>query len=256
MAARRVSSAEIARSTTSSDRPRLAWAARTRSGSSRRRPGVDHGMRLSARRTAPHTRSQPPAVRPRMRRGSRRAGKTSVLDRPREITLSWAALCLALFAGLAWAVTGERTPLGPLDDVGRQLEGWADDHDALRSVLRFVEDVVQHSSRSLVLTLVLAALLVARRSPAGGDLRRPGGVLDLGHHHPGQGRDRPRAAGVAGHGRPGRQPVVPVGAHLLERRADGGPLRARRACWSVARRCAGWSTSLCALEVASSGPTA
>ena len=84
-------------------------------------------MRLSARRTAPHTRSRRPPSALRMRRRSRRPGiLTPVLDRPRKITLAWAALFLGLSALLALAVTGERTPLGPLDDLGRQLEDWAD----------------------------------------------------------------------------------------------------------------------------------
>ena len=33
-----------------------------------------------------------------------------VLDRPRNITLSWAALFLAIFGGLAWAVTPGTRP--------------------------------------------------------------------------------------------------------------------------------------------------
>jgi hypothetical protein len=67
------------------------------------------------------------------------AGKIrTVLDRPRLITLSWAALCLALFGGLTWAVTGVRQPLGALDEEGRDLEAWARQHDGLISVLRFV----------------------------------------------------------------------------------------------------------------------
>ena len=85
-----------------------------------------------------------------------------MLDRPRKITLAWAALFLGLSALLAFAVTGERTPLGPLDDLGRQLEDWADEHDALREVLRFIETWLNQLP-ILVLTLVLAALLVARR---------------------------------------------------------------------------------------------
>ena len=98
-----------------------------------------------------------------MRRGSRRPGiLTPVLDRPRKITLAWAALFLGLSALLALAVTGERTPLGPLDDLGRQLEDWADEHDALREVLRFIETWLNQLP-ILVLTLVLAALLVARQ---------------------------------------------------------------------------------------------
>ena len=102
-----------------------------------------------------------------MRRRSRRPGiLTPVLDRPRKITLAWAALFLGLSALLALAVTGERTPLGPLDDLGRQLEDWADEHDALREVLRFIETWLNQLP-ILVLTLVLAALLVAPRAAPG-----------------------------------------------------------------------------------------
>ena len=86
---------------------------------------------------------------------------TPVLDRPRVIILSWAALFLALFGVLGWAVTGERAPLGGLDDVGRRLEDWADDHSTLRHVLRFVE-VWFNTVPVAVATLVLVVLLVAR----------------------------------------------------------------------------------------------
>ena len=85
-----------------------------------------------------------------------------MLDRPRVLTLSWAALCLALFGGLTWAVTGERAPLGFVDDYGRSLEGWAKDHDALVSVLRFVE-VWFNTGPVAAATLVVAGLLVLRR---------------------------------------------------------------------------------------------
>jgi YegS/Rv2252/BmrU family lipid kinase len=86
---------------------------------------------------------------------------TPVLDRPRVITLSWAALFLALFGGLGWAVTGERAPLGGLDDLGRRLEDWADEHSTLRHVLRFVE-VWFNTVPLAVATLALVALLLVR----------------------------------------------------------------------------------------------
>ena len=85
----------------------------------------------------------------------------AVLDRPRKLTLSWAAVFLALFGALAWAVTGERTPLGRVDDLGRRLEDWADEHDTLRAVLRFIE-VWFNTVPVLAATLVVALLLVAR----------------------------------------------------------------------------------------------
>ncbi len=87
---------------------------------------------------------------------------TPVLDRPPKLTLSWAAVFLALFGALAWAVTGERTPLGRVDDLGRMLEDWADEHDTLRAVLRFIE-VWFNQVPVLVATLVIALLLVTRR---------------------------------------------------------------------------------------------
>jgi YegS/Rv2252/BmrU family lipid kinase len=84
-----------------------------------------------------------------------------VLDRPRVITLSWAALCLALFAGLAWAVTGDRAPLGAVDDWGRRLEDWTDDQDSLRAVLRFVE-IWFNTGPVLVATAVVVVLMLLR----------------------------------------------------------------------------------------------
>ncbi len=84
-----------------------------------------------------------------------------MLDRPRVIILSWAALCLALFAGLAWAVTGDRAPLGSLDDWGRRLEEWTNGHDSFRAVLRFVE-VWFNTGPVLAATLVLVVLMLLR----------------------------------------------------------------------------------------------
>ncbi len=78
------------------------------------------------------------------------------------ITLSWAGLCLALFAALAWAVTGDRAPLGEVDDWGRRLEEWADGHGTLMSFLRFVETWF-NSGPVLIATLVVMVLMLVRR---------------------------------------------------------------------------------------------
>jgi YegS/Rv2252/BmrU family lipid kinase len=84
-----------------------------------------------------------------------------VLDRPRRITLSWAAVFLAVFAGLAVAVTHDRAPLERLDDLGRRAEDWADGHAKLIDFLRFVE-VATALVPVLVATLVVVVLLVVR----------------------------------------------------------------------------------------------
>jgi YegS/Rv2252/BmrU family lipid kinase len=84
-----------------------------------------------------------------------------VLDRPRVITLSWAAFFLALFGGLAVAVTQDRAPLDPFDGLGRRAEDWADEHEGLRHVLRFVE-VWFNTGPLAVATLVLVVLLFVR----------------------------------------------------------------------------------------------
>ncbi len=60
IASRRAASAARARSTTSPERPRLAWAARTRSGSSRRIRGSIMVARLLVTRDGPHPRSRTP----------------------------------------------------------------------------------------------------------------------------------------------------------------------------------------------------
>jgi YegS/Rv2252/BmrU family lipid kinase len=86
---------------------------------------------------------------------------TRVLDRPRVIKLWWAALFLACFAILLLAVSRDRAPLDPLDDLGRRLEDWADEHATLIDSLRFVE-VWFNTVPVLVATLVLALWLLLR----------------------------------------------------------------------------------------------
>ena len=44
-----------------------------------------------------------------------------------------------LFAALAVGVSTEWTGLMDLDDIGRDLQGWADDQDGLHGVLRVIE---------------------------------------------------------------------------------------------------------------------
>jgi YegS/Rv2252/BmrU family lipid kinase len=86
-----------------------------------------------------------------------------VLDRPRVISLSWAALCLALFGVLTWAVTQKRAPLQPLDDVGKRGEGWSTGvGHSLHPTLIFIEDAF-NTIPMTVATIVVAGLLLLRR---------------------------------------------------------------------------------------------
>ena len=97
-----------------------------------------------------------------MREGPRGPGiLTPVLDRPRVITLSWAAACLALFGLLTWAVTRDRSPLDRLDELGRKAEDWADDHETLQHVLRWVE-IGFNTIPVMVATIVIVVLLLVR----------------------------------------------------------------------------------------------
>ena len=116
--ARRAASAASARSTTSSDSPRLAWAARTRSGSSRRMRGSIMGRGYPGR----------PSARAREIRRLRACAdgilRAGVLDRPRAIVLSWAALCFVAVRRCS------RSPSSPdgrwlvdIDDRGESARG-------------------------------------------------------------------------------------------------------------------------------------
>ena len=81
-----------------------------------------------------------------------------MLDRPRVITLLWAALSLALFAVLTLMVTQDRSPLEALDTFGRRAEDWADGHHALQQTLRFIEDAF-NTIPMAIYTAVIAGLL-------------------------------------------------------------------------------------------------
>lgn len=84
-----------------------------------------------------------------------------MLDRPRVLALSWAALCFALFGLLAWAVVSDWSVLVDLDDRGRSTEAWAVHETWLRRPLRGVE-IAFGTVAMTVYTVLLAGMLVRR----------------------------------------------------------------------------------------------
>ena len=117
------SSAASARSTTSADRPRLAWAARTRSGSSRSSRGRSSRSRLVGGREASGM-----SVRPRVQ-GYPQGDPgilARVLDRPRHVTLALGRPFLRRSSPLL-ALTGrpqDRVPARPASTTwGRNARG-------------------------------------------------------------------------------------------------------------------------------------
>ena len=84
-----------------------------------------------------------------------------MLDAPRRIPLLWAVLCLLAFAALAWAVTGDRSPLDQVDQWGRTSEDWADDNGSLVRALRIIE-LGFNTIGMTILTLLAAVWLFAR----------------------------------------------------------------------------------------------
>jgi YegS/Rv2252/BmrU family lipid kinase len=81
-------------------------------------------------------------------------------SRPRLLVA--AAALLVLFAVLAALVTQERAPLGALDDLGRDAEGWADDHGWLIEVLRWIE-LLTATVGDTIFTVALVVLLLVRK---------------------------------------------------------------------------------------------
>ena len=81
-------------------------------------------------------------------------------SRPRLLAL--AAALLALFAVLAVLVTQERAPLGALDDLGRDAEGWADDHGWFVEMLRWIE-LLTATVGDIVLTAIVVLVLLVRK---------------------------------------------------------------------------------------------
>ncbi|WP_426243163.1 diacylglycerol kinase family protein [Nocardioides sp. LHG3406-4] len=85
-------------------------------------------------------------------------------ERSRARLLAWAALALVLFGVLAFLVTQDRSPLDSLDQLGRDAEDWADDHDTVVGVLRVVEHAFG-TIGMIVLTVLLAGALMLRKHP-------------------------------------------------------------------------------------------
>ena len=80
-----------------------------------------------------------------------------MLDRPRSVQLSWAAVCLALFGLLTLWVVQDWGPLVRFDDRGDPAQQWAVDAGWLKHPLLVVEDVFD----TLGLILMTAALALA-----------------------------------------------------------------------------------------------
>jgi YegS/Rv2252/BmrU family lipid kinase len=81
-----------------------------------------------------------------------------VLDRPRVIALSWAALCFVLFGLLTVAVVTDWTALVEIDNRGQSTQAWAVDADWLHRPLRWVEiafGTVAMSAYTVVLVVLL-----------------------------------------------------------------------------------------------------
>jgi YegS/Rv2252/BmrU family lipid kinase len=85
-----------------------------------------------------------------------------VLDRPRPAVLGWAALCLALFALVAVAVTQGWGPLTSLDNRGDPAQTWAIGEPWLRRPLLWIEDAFDFVGMT-VLTLVLAGAMFVKK---------------------------------------------------------------------------------------------
>ncbi|MFC7495713.1 MULTISPECIES: diacylglycerol kinase family protein [unclassified Nocardioides] len=84
-----------------------------------------------------------------------------MLDRPRAIVLSWAALCFVLFGLLLLAVVGEAAWLVEIDDRGEGSQTWATDIGWLHDVLRVIE-VATGTIAMTAYTFVLAVVLLRR----------------------------------------------------------------------------------------------
>jgi YegS/Rv2252/BmrU family lipid kinase len=84
-----------------------------------------------------------------------------VLDRPRVIALSCAALCFVAFGVLTVAVVHGWGPLTSVDHRGRGVEAWAVDSRWLRRPLNWVEDLFGTIGMT-VLTAALAVMLAVR----------------------------------------------------------------------------------------------
>jgi YegS/Rv2252/BmrU family lipid kinase len=91
---------------------------------------------------------------------------TPVLDRPRSVTLAWAAVCAAAFVLLAFLVHLSRAPLNGLDDLGRSGEQWASKSPGLVNVLDGIEFAFATAGMAVWTTLIALPLLVRKHRRA------------------------------------------------------------------------------------------
>ena len=84
-----------------------------------------------------------------------------MLDRPRAIVLSWAALCFVLFGLLTLAVVNDAPWLVDIDNRGESSREWATDVSWLHDVLRVVE-IAFGTIAMTAYTIVLVAVLLRR----------------------------------------------------------------------------------------------
>lgn len=89
-----------------------------------------------------------------------------MLDRPRAVVLSCAALCFGLFALLSVAVGTEWQPLYDLDHRSEGHQEWATDVDWLHHVLRFVEIAFGTVAMTIYTTLLVVLLFRKHRRAA------------------------------------------------------------------------------------------
>jgi YegS/Rv2252/BmrU family lipid kinase len=84
-----------------------------------------------------------------------------MLDRPRALVLSWAAVCFGLFTVMAVAVDQRWELVRSLDDRGEPAEGWAVEEHWLRLPLRWIQELFDTPGITVV-TLALVVLLLVR----------------------------------------------------------------------------------------------
>lgn len=90
----------------------------------------------------------------------------SVLDRPRHVTLLWAAGLFVAFAVIAWMMTQDRSPLDGFDSWGRDAEDWADDQPVLLTFLTLVEHAFSTIGMTILTVLLAGALLLHKHRRA------------------------------------------------------------------------------------------
>ncbi len=83
-----------------------------------------------------------------------------MLDRPRLVLLGWAALCFALFAGLAVLVVQDWGPLRDLDNRGEPAQAWAVDSPWLYHLLRWVEVAFGTIGMTIATTVLTVVMFV------------------------------------------------------------------------------------------------